>query len=109
MLILREVVITSTPSAILTSRAQLENTFTFLLSAITILCPWSGCNIWTGWFLCNTTYHNLFLQNDRTKKLPVLLGELVSSRISEQQVKDVSTLLNDATNGAPAVKSNNFI
>ena len=56
-----------------------------------------------------TTYHNLFLQNNRTKKPPVLLGELVSSRISEQQVKDASTLLNDATNGAPAVKSNNFI
>ena len=31
-------------------------------------------------------------------------GVRTYKRISEQQVKDVSTLLNDATNGAPAAK-----
>ena len=35
-------------------------------------------------------------------------GVRTYKRISEQQVKDVSTLLNDATNGAPAVKKCKF-
>ena len=79
MLILREVVITSTPSAILTSRAQLENTFTFLLSAITILRPWSGCNIWTGWFLCNNVSQPFSSKQSHQETT------CTSRRISEQQ------------------------
>lgn len=69
------VTFSSTPCAIVASKAQLENIVTFCCQRSSFSILGVDATFELGdFYVTLTTYRNLFLRSQRTNKMPVLLG-----------------------------------